>query len=79
MKLESLKLDKFKDNSLKREQMFNLNGGGTATEGGHACQVDEFGRTWELDYGYDAIRDGVVTYHNRTNRVRSNVICKKTT
>ena len=77
MKLESLKLEKFNDKALKREQMFNFNGGGTATPGGHACQVDEFGRTWELDYGYDAIRDGVLCYHNRTNRVRSTVDCRR--
>lgn len=55
--------------------MFQLNRGGTETPGGHACQVDEFGRTWEFDYGYDAIRNGITGLHNRTNRIRSTVIC----
>lgn len=76
MKLESLQLDKFKDSALKKEQMFKLNGGDTATPGGHACRIDEQGRTWEFDYGFDAIRDGgLITLHNRTNNVLSDGQC----
>lgn len=76
MKLESLKLNKFKDNALKREQMFTLNGGDTRTDPGSACEVDQFGRTWEFDYAYDAIRDGGGTsLHGRTNRRLSSVNC----
>lgn len=75
MKLESLKETKFKDSVLKRGQMFTLNGGSTPTAGGSACQVDEFGRTWTFDYAYDAIRDGLICLHGRTNRVRATVEC----
>ena len=69
MKLESLKLEKFKDNSLKREQMFTLNGGGTRTPGGHACGTNTVYpfQTVEYDYGYDSIRNGVKTFHDRSN------------
>ena len=76
MKLESLKLEKFKNETLKREQMFKLNGGGTATPGGSGCGDNVFASdptgVYNFDYGYDAIRtnaDGstYVTYHNRTN------------
>lgn len=69
MKLESLKLEKFKDSTLKREQMFMLNGGGIETGPGNTC--DEIGGKWvNFDYGYDSYRGpGKVTYHNRTNLV----------
>lgn len=72
MKLESLKENKFKDSVLKKEQMFTLNGGGTATPGGRGCGVDQFGRTYFADYGYDAIRKDAngrefITFHNKTN------------
>ncbi len=71
MKLESLKEHKFKDNVLKKEQMFKLNGGGTPTPAGTACGTANVYpyKTWVYDYGYDSIRDGVTTYHNRTNQL----------
>lgn len=61
MKLESLKLEKFEADALKKEQMFALNGGGTATPSGTRT---EGGRTY--DYGYDSDRGDRITYHNRT-------------
>lgn len=80
MKLESLKLEKFNSNALKKEQMLKLNGGlmaaGTATPGGTGCSdgvcASNPTGVYNFDYGYDAIRtsgDGslYVTYHNRTN------------
>lgn len=68
MKLESLKETKFKDVVLKREQMFTLNGGGTATPGGHNSNGTHNGIPASYDYSYDSIRDGgVVTYHGRSN------------
>lgn len=76
MKLESLKLEKFKENTLKKEQLFNLKGRGTVTPGGNGCgdNVSASNPTavYNFDYGYDAIRtnaDGstFITYHNRTN------------
>lgn len=78
MKLESLKLNKFRDHSLKKEQMFMLNGGGTRTPGGTACRVDDQGRTFTFDYAYDAIRDGIEgrTLHGRSNnRLTPDVDC----
>ncbi len=66
MKLESIKLDKFKDNVLKKEQMFMLNGNGIATPGGNICAPHgPEGRVMNFDYGYDAIRDGSLTFHSR--------------
>jgi hypothetical protein len=71
MKLESLQLDKFKGNALKREQMFSLNGGGTQTDPGTVCGPHgQSGEIVRFDYGYDSYRDGILTYHNRTNIVR---------
>lgn len=71
MKLESLKETKFKDAVLKREQMFTLNGGGTVTPAGSGCGTGTSGSNpnavLQYDYGYDVDRDGVTTYHNRTN------------
>lgn len=76
MKLESLKLERFQKNVLKKEQMFKLNGGGTKTPGGSGCSDNVSASnpkvTYNFDYGYDAIRknaDGstYVTFHNRTN------------
>lgn len=71
MKLESLQLEKFKDNSLKREQMVQLNGGGTATPAGFGCGTGTLGSNpnavYAYNYGYDVNRDGVITYHARTN------------
>ena len=68
MKLESLKLEKFKDSTLKREQMFMLNGGGIATGGGNICAPHgSSGEMMNFDYGYDANRDGILTFHNRSN------------
>lgn len=84
MKLESLKLEKFKDNGLEREQMFSLKGGlvdanvGTATPAGSGCGYgtvsSDYYTMYSYNYGYDAIRtndDGstYTTYHNRTNMV----------
>jgi hypothetical protein len=67
MKLESLKLDKFKDDALKREQMFMLNGGGIATGPGNIT-APHMGRLANFNYGYDSHRsDGYLTFHNRTN------------
>ncbi len=73
MKLESLKKDKFKDNTLKKEQMFQLNGGGVATPAGNICSQhgpDQI--LMNFDYGYDVMRsnpDGTtyLTFHSRTN------------
>ena len=69
MKLESLKENKFKGSVLKREQMFTLNGGGTPTPAGHACGTNNVYpfQTVSYDYSYDSNRDGVITFHGRTN------------
>jgi hypothetical protein len=69
MKLESLKETKFKDATLKKEQMFKLNGGGTPTPGGTACGTANVYpyRTWAFNFAYDSNRDGVITYHGRSN------------
>lgn len=69
MKLERLHLDKFKENALKRQQMFKLNGGGVETAGGTVCGPHgPSGEVVSYDYGYDSVRtDGSTTYHNRTN------------
>lgn len=75
MKLENLKSGKFKNNELKREQMFRLNGGDTATVGGTYVSATHNGVTESFDYAYDAIRDGgVITYHGRTNVKRTIII-----
>lgn len=83
MKLESLKETKFKDSTLKKEQMFKLNGGGTATPAGSGCGYgtlsSDYYTNYSFDFGYDVIRthaDGstYTTYHNRTNVVR-NAVC----
>lgn len=66
MKLESLKLDKFKDNTLKREQLFMLNGGGIRSDGGNITS-EHMGRKANYDYGYDSYRNGTLTFHNRSN------------
>ncbi|WP_396146907.1 TIGR04149 family rSAM-modified RiPP [Flavobacterium sp.] len=72
MKLENLKLDKFQDKALKKEQMFKLNGGGTRTPGGHGCGggtvSSNMGACYDYDFGYDIDRgNGNITYHDRTN------------
>lgn len=72
MKLESLKLEKFSESALKKEQMFTLNGGGTKTPGGHGCGggtvSSNMGECYEYDFGYDIDRGGGhITYHDRTN------------
>ena len=70
MKLESLKLDRFQKDALKKVQMFKLNGGGTKTLGGTACGTANVYpyRDWIFDYGYDVLREGgVKTYHDRSN------------
>ncbi|WP_313805979.1 hypothetical protein [Flavobacterium sp.] len=76
MKLESLELEKFNGDTLKKEQMFKLNGGGTVTPAGTGCgtgtSASNPNTVYYYDYGYDAIRtnsDGstYTTYHNRTN------------
>ncbi|WP_166961531.1 hypothetical protein [Yeosuana marina] len=69
MKLESLKLNKFKGDSLKKEQMFMLNGGRVASEGGRT-EGTMNGRACIYDYGFDSTGpNGQVTYHNRSNIV----------
>lgn len=68
MKLESLKLDKFKDKTLKREQMFVLNGGGIKSDPGTVTGPHgPSGQIMTYDYGYDSYRDGILTYHNRSD------------
>ena len=81
MKLERLKLEKFKESVLKREQLFMLNGGGIETGPGHIKDYAT-GYCLEFDYGYDSNRDGgyggntggygggggtYTTFHNRSN------------
>lgn len=68
MKLESLKLEKFKDSSLKKEQMFMLNGGGIPSGGGN-INASHNGRPANFNYGYDSYRNGILTFHDRTNVV----------
>jgi len=73
MKLESLILNKFKDSSLKKEQMFLLNGGGTETPGGCNMNAPHGGRDAIFDYAYDSERgNGITTFHGRS-AVRYNV------
>ncbi len=72
MEFESLKMSKFKENAIKKEQLFGLTGGGMATGGGTNLEAIHGGQTTCFDYGYDAVRnnpDGstFITYHNRTN------------
>ncbi len=69
MKLESLQLEKFNSNSLQKEQMFSLKGGlaaGTKTPPGDGCGMTN-NQCSNFHYGYDVIRDGGTTYHDRTN------------
>ncbi|NNC70240.1 MAG: hypothetical protein HKN90_05380 [Flavobacteriaceae bacterium] len=71
MKLESLKLEKFKNNSIKKEQMFMLNGGGTKTGGGSNLYHESGGYAFVVDYAYDVMRDNVsggLTLHGYSNR-----------
>ncbi|MFH6937336.1 hypothetical protein [Flavobacterium sp. FlaQc-30] len=68
MKLESLKLEKFKGCTLKREQMFKLSGGGVKSDPGETCGPHgQEGRVMHFSYGYDSLRNGELTYHNRSN------------
>ena len=75
MKLESLKLEKFKKNVLERDQMVVLKGGlvaGTSTPAGSGCGYgtvsSDYYTMYSYNYGYDVDRgDGYITYHNRTN------------
>jgi hypothetical protein len=63
MKLESVNLDKFKKEALKKEHMFMLNGAGTETPGGTMPNA----QPRPYAYGFDSDRgNGVITYHNRT-------------
>ncbi|BFM43819.1 hypothetical protein CFS9_24600 [Flavobacterium sp. CFS9] len=66
MELESLKLDKFKDCTLKREQLFVLNGDGVKSPAGTICDWHG-GKLQKFDYGYDSERGGYLTFHNRSN------------
>lgn len=66
MKLESLKLGKFKNNVLKKEQLFMLNGGGVKSGGGNITGPHA-GRQANYNYGYDVDRNGTLTFHDRTN------------
>jgi hypothetical protein len=75
MKLESLKLDKFKDSTLKKEQMFMLNGGGIPSgpgtvKGPHGAS----GQNATFNYGYDVDRGGYLTFHNRSNVVYEEIV-----
>ncbi|WP_017497833.1 hypothetical protein [Flavobacterium sp. WG21] len=69
MELESLKLDKFKDCTLKREQLFVLNGGGIRTDSGTVCGPHAGYQKKKYDYGYDIDRggEGNITFHDRSN------------
>lgn len=68
MELESLQLGKFKDNTLKREQMFSLNGGGIATGPGNITGPHgASGANANYNYGYDSYRNGTLTFHDRSN------------
>lgn len=70
MELESLELEKFKENTIKKEQMFLLNGGGTATPAGVNYNGTHGGRPAAYNYGYDVDRgNGWLTFHNRSNIV----------
>lgn len=82
MKLESLKLEKFKPEALKKEQMLKLNGGltdadrNTVTPAGWGCGygavASDYYTSYSFNYGYDVDRGGgLITYHNRTNLVRN--------
>ena len=77
MKLESLKETKFKDSTLKKEQMFKLNGGvGTVTPGGWGCGTgtvsSDMDTSYSYNFGYDVDRgNGYITYHDRSNVVRN--------
>lgn len=73
MELESLKLDKFKDSTLKREQLFSLNGGGIKSGGGNISD-EHAGRPANYDYGYDSYRNGRLTFHDRSNVVYREII-----
>ncbi|OXB19975.1 hypothetical protein [Flavobacterium tructae] len=66
MELESLKLDKFKDRALKREQLFVLNGDGVKSPAGTICDWHG-GKLQKFDYGYDSERGGRLTFHDRCN------------
>ncbi|MDL2144871.1 hypothetical protein QQY79_20270 [Flavobacterium tructae] len=67
MKLESLKLDKFKDRALKREQLFVLNGGGIYSGAGNICAPHgQSQKVMNFNYGYDSNRNGVITFHDRS-------------
>jgi len=70
MKLESLKMDKFKENALKKEQMFELNGLAERTSPGiNLCHYS--GGHWYLvDYAYDTVRadiPGGLAFHGYSN------------
>jgi natural product precursor len=82
MKLESLKLEKFKPETLKKEQMLKLNGGltdagrNTVTPGGWGCGTgtvaSDPNTSYSYNFGYDVDRgDGYITFHDRTNLVRN--------
>ena len=77
MKLESLTEEKFKDNVLKKEQLFKLNGGGTKTRGGSNLLHNSGGKTYLVDYSYDVSGRNVaggLTFHGYTNwRVQAQV------
>ncbi|MRX41947.1 hypothetical protein GJU43_21935 [Flavobacterium sp. LC2016-23] len=68
MKLERLDLEKFKDCTLKKEQLFALSGGGTKTGPDNICgEHGPEGKIMNFDYGYDVYRNGTLTFHNRSN------------
>jgi hypothetical protein len=78
MKLESLQLEKFKDDSIKKEQMFMLNGGGTRTAGGTNLCHFSGGNSYIVDYAYDVTRDGIeggLSFHGYSNWRDGSEIC----
>jgi len=78
MKLESLTLNKFKDCSLKKEQMFVLDGGRNERTGAGHIVTDHsnLGMT-HINYGYDVDRDnGTRTYHDRSFYHEGNGDCQ---
>ncbi|TPG42017.1 hypothetical protein [Flavobacterium pectinovorum] len=77
MNLESLKLDKFKDCTLKKEQLFMLNGGGIKSDPGTVCGLHA-GKLQKYDYGYDIERGGHLTFHDRFNVRQCDPILKLT-
>ena len=70
MNLEKLTDRKFKENVLKKEQLFLLNGGGTRTGGGTNLHHTSMGNDYIVDYSYDVSGRNVpggLTFHGFYN------------